>query len=414
MVLGLKPLGKPTTWTKTTSFGQNQGLVWSSYSSLWGNQLLGQKPQVLDRTKALYGPRTQASGETNYLDKNYKFWTEPRPCMVLGLKPLGKPTTWTKTTSFGQNKGLVWSSDSSLWGNQLLGQKLQILDRTKALYGPRTQASGEIKYLEAKPQVLGKTKALYGSRTQASGETNYLDKNYKFWTEPTPCMVLGHKLLGKPTTWTKTTNFGQNQGLVWSSDSSFWGNQILRSKTTSFGQNQALVWSSDSSLWGNQLLGQKLQVLDRTKALYGPRTQASGETNYLDKNYKFWTEPRPCMVLGLKPLGKPTTWTKTTSFGKNQGLVWSSDSSLWGNQILRSKTTSFGQNQGLVWFSDSSLWGNQLLGQKLQVLDRTNALYGPRTQASGETNYLDKNYKFWTEPRPCMVLGLKLLGKPNT
>src|SRR6266581_3188215 len=254
--------------------------------------------------------------------------------MVLGLKPLGKPTTWTKTTSFGQNQGLVWSSDSSLWGNQLLGQKLQILDRTKALYGPRTQASGETKYLEAKPQVLDKTKALYGPRTQASGETNYLDKNYKFWTEPRPCMVLGLKPLGKPTTWTKTTNFGQNQGLVWSSDSSFWGNQILRSKTTSFGQNQGLVWSSDSSLWGNQLLGQKLQILDRTKALYGPRTQASGETkyleakpqvldrtkalygprtqttgetNYLDKNYKFWTEPRPCMVLGLKPLGKPTT-----------------------------------------------------------------------------------------------------------
>ena len=25
------------------------------------------------------------------------------------------------------------------------------------------------------------------------------------------------------------------------------------------------------------------------------------------KNYKFWTEPRPCMVLELKPLGKPTT-----------------------------------------------------------------------------------------------------------
>src|SRR6266702_2194999 len=173
MVLKPKPLGKPTTWTKTPSFGQNQGLVWSSDSGHSGNQLLGQKPQVLDRTKALYGPRTQASGETNYLDKNHKFWTEPRPCMVLGLKPLGKPTTWTKTTNFGQNQGLVWSSDSSLWGNQLIGQKPQVLDRTKALYGPRTQASGE---------------------------TNYLDKNYKFWTEPRPCMVLGLKPLGKSNT----------------------------------------------------------------------------------------------------------------------------------------------------------------------------------------------------------------------
>ena len=49
---------------------------------------------------------------------------------------------------------------------------------------------------------------------------------------------------------------------------------------TSFGQNQGLAWSSDSSLWGNQV----------------------------HKNsYKFWTEPRPCMVLRLKPMGKPNT-----------------------------------------------------------------------------------------------------------
>ena len=68
--------------------------------------------------------------------------------MVLGLKPLGKPTTWTK--------------------------KLQVLDRTKALYGSRTQASGETNYLKEKLQVLDRTKALYGPRTQASGETNYL------------------------------------------------------------------------------------------------------------------------------------------------------------------------------------------------------------------------------------------------
>ena len=46
------------------------------------------------------------------------------------------------------------------------------------------------------------------------------------------------------------------------------------------GQNQGLAWSSDSSLWGNQV--QKV------------------------KNHKFWTEPRPCMVLGLKPMGKPS------------------------------------------------------------------------------------------------------------
>ena len=83
----------------------------------------------------------------------YKFWTEPRPCMVLGPKPLGKPTTQKKSTSFGQNQDLVWSSDPSLWGNQLLKRKVQVLDRTKALYGPRTQASGETTYLRGKCKV---------------------------------------------------------------------------------------------------------------------------------------------------------------------------------------------------------------------------------------------------------------------
>ena len=91
-----------------------------------------------------------------------------------------------------------------------------------------------------------------------------------------------------------------------------------------FRQNPGLAWSSDSSLWGNQVLK---QFLDRTKALYGPRTQAYGETKY---SKKFWTEPRPCMVLGLKPMGKPST---QKSFGQIQGLAWSSDSSLWGNQV---------------------------------------------------------------------------------
>ena len=127
--------------------------------------------------------------------------------------------------------------------------------------------------------------------------------------------------------------------------------------------------------------------MDRTKALHGPQTQAYGETNYLKKKYKFWTEPRSCMVLGLKPMGKPTTKRKNTSFGQNQGLAWSSDSSLWGNQLLK---------------------------EKIQVLDRTKALHGPRTQAYGETNYLKKIYKFWTKRRPCMVLGLKPMWKPTT
>ena len=75
MVLGLKPMGKPTTWMRKLSFGQN---------------------------KILHGPRTQTYGETNYLDKKTEFWTKPRYCMVLGLKPMGKPTTWMRKLSFGE------------------------------------------------------------------------------------------------------------------------------------------------------------------------------------------------------------------------------------------------------------------------------------------------------------------------
>ena len=51
------------------------------------------------------------------------------------------------------------------------------MDRTKALYGPRTQAYGETKYKKLLLlQVLDRTEALYGPRTRANGETDYLDK----------------------------------------------------------------------------------------------------------------------------------------------------------------------------------------------------------------------------------------------
>ena len=43
--------------------------------------------------------------------------TEPRSCMVLGLKPMGKLTTLDKYLSVRQNQGLACSSDSNLWEN---------------------------------------------------------------------------------------------------------------------------------------------------------------------------------------------------------------------------------------------------------------------------------------------------------
>ena len=42
-------------------------------------------------------------------------------------------------------------------------------------------------------------------------------------------------------------------------------------------------------------------------------------------------EPRSCMVLGLKPIGKLITLDKYLSVRLNQGLAWSSDLNLWEN-----------------------------------------------------------------------------------
>ena len=39
---------------------------------------------------------------------------EPRSCMVLGFKPMGKLITLDKYLSVRQNQGLAWSSDSNL------------------------------------------------------------------------------------------------------------------------------------------------------------------------------------------------------------------------------------------------------------------------------------------------------------
>ena len=43
------------------------------------------------------------------------------------------------------------------------------------------------------------------------------------------------------------------------------------------------------------------------------------------------TEPKSCMVLELKPMRKLITLDKYLSVRQNQGLAWSSDSSLWEN-----------------------------------------------------------------------------------
>ena len=171
MVLGLKPMGKSTTWEKT---------------------------KVLDGTRALYGPRTQAYGETNYLREN---------------------------KSFGQNRGIVWSSDSSLWGNQLPENKQRFWTEPRHC------------------MVLG---------LKPVGKPITWKKKQRFSTELRRCMVLGLKPMGKSTTWEKTKVFDGTRALYGPRTQAYRETNNLR-KNKSFGQNQDIVWSSDSSLWGYQL-----------------------------------------------------------------------------------------------------------------------------------------------------------------
>ena len=44
------------------------------------------------------------------------------------------------------------------------------------------------------------------------------------------------------------------------------------------------------------------------------RLKPIGKPSTQNKNYKFWTEPRPCIVLGLKPMGKPSIQNKNYKF----------------------------------------------------------------------------------------------------
>ena len=69
-------------------------------------------------------------------------------------------------------------------------------------------------------------------------------------------------------------------------------------------------------------------------------------------------EPRSCMILELKPMGKLITLDKYLSVRLNQGLTRSSDSNLWEKLITLDKYLSVRLNQGLAWSSDSNLWEN--------------------------------------------------------
>ena len=71
----------------------------------------------LNRALAMTGPRTSYFRGIITHQQVSKYWTEPRSCMVLGLKPMGKLIIFYNHLSVRQSQDLAWSSDSNLWGN---------------------------------------------------------------------------------------------------------------------------------------------------------------------------------------------------------------------------------------------------------------------------------------------------------
>ena len=105
-------------------------------------------------------------------------------------------------------------------------------------------------------------------------------------------MVLGLKSMGKLVTSRKNSILDTTK-VLHGSQTQTYGETSYFKKNLSTGQNQGLAWSLDSNLWGNQLLQERS---------------------------KYQTKPRPCMVLGLKPMGKLTTSSKSLGGRQNPNV----------------------------------------------------------------------------------------------
>ena len=74
-----------------------------------------------------------------------------------------------------------------------------------------------------------------------------------------------------------------------------------------------------------------LEQLNGALAMTGPRTSYFRGIITHCQVSKCQAEPRSCMVLGRKPMEKLITFDNYLSVRQNQGLAWSSNSSLWEN-----------------------------------------------------------------------------------
>ena len=96
MVLGLKPIGKPTTWMRKTRF-------WTESRHC---VVLGLKPM----------------GKPTTWMRKTRFWTEPRHCMVLGLKPIIYGSgPFTRGESKSPSRGGLWPKLNNIKHKIVLG-----------------------------------------------------------------------------------------------------------------------------------------------------------------------------------------------------------------------------------------------------------------------------------------------------
>ena len=88
--------------------------------------------------------------------------------MVLGLKPMGKLDT-PRVQVLDRTKVLHGPRTQTY--RETRHSNGQVLDRTKVLHGPRTQTYGKTRHSNG--QVLDRTKVLHGPRTQTYGEPRF-------------------------------------------------------------------------------------------------------------------------------------------------------------------------------------------------------------------------------------------------
>uniref|UniRef100_A0A7N2LM42 pectinesterase n=1 Tax=Quercus lobata TaxID=97700 RepID=A0A7N2LM42_QUELO len=165
-----------------------------------------------------------ADGSVDEMPKKTRFLTESGHCMVHGLKPMGKPTTWMRKTRF-------WTEPRHcmVHGLKPIGKPTTWMRKTRFWTEPRHCMVHGLK-------PMGKP-------------TTWIRKT-RFWTEPRPCMVHGLKPYGKTKlTWDEETSFGQKSKHCMGPRTQAYGEKTtyLELRKLGLDRNQGICMGPDST-----------------------------------------------------------------------------------------------------------------------------------------------------------------------